>query len=31
MKTYSTDMYCQRLANTLVAYGKPFRYSEVCR
>lgn len=26
MKTDSTDMYCQRLANTLVAYGKPFSY-----
>lgn len=26
MKTYSTDLYCQRLANYLVAYAKPFSY-----
>lgn len=26
MKTYYTAMYCQRLANCLVAYGKPFRF-----
>lgn len=26
MKTYSTNMYLQRLANYLVAYAKPFSY-----
>lgn len=26
MKTYSTNMYLQRLANYLVLYGHPFSY-----
>lgn len=29
MKTYYTPMYCQRLANCLVAYGKPFRFDGI--
>lgn len=29
MKTYYTPMYCQRLANCLVAYGKPFHFDGI--
>lgn len=26
MKTYSTNVHCNRLASYLIAYGKPFSY-----